>query len=36
MDQARREAARTELTVLLEEAFHGEIEGVYLYEFVMQ
>lgn len=36
MDQARREAARTELTVLLEEAFHGQIEGVYLYEFVMQ
>lgn len=36
MDQARREAARTELTVMLEEAFHGEIESVYLYEFVMQ
>lgn len=36
LDQARREAARTELTVLLEEAYHGEIEAVYLYEFVMQ
>jgi flagellar FliL protein len=31
-----REAARTELNVHLEEAYHGEIEGVYLYEFVMQ
>ena len=31
-----REAARTELEVHLEEAYHGEIEGVYLYEFVMQ
>lgn len=33
---AGREAARTELTAHLAEAYHGEIEGVYLYEFVMQ
>lgn len=31
-----REAAREELVHQLEEAYHGEIEGVYLYEFVMQ
>jgi flagellar FliL protein len=36
MESAGREAARTELTINLEEAYHGEIEGVYLYEFVMQ
>jgi flagellar FliL protein len=36
MDNAGREAARTALTIHLEEAYHGEIEGVYLYEFVMQ
>ncbi len=31
-----REAARAELAAHLAEAYHGEIEGVYLYEFVMQ
>lgn len=36
MQTAGREAARTELTVTLEQAYHGQIEGVYLYEFVMQ
>lgn len=36
MQTASREAARTELTVQLNQAYHGEIESVYLYEFVMQ
>jgi flagellar protein FliL len=36
MDPAGREAARTELEVHLEEVFHGQVEGVYFTEFVMQ
>lgn len=36
MQSAVREAARTELTVNLEQAYEDRIEGIYLYEFVMQ
>jgi flagellar FliL protein len=35
-DAPGREAAREDLTARLHDAYHGEIEGVYLYEFVMQ
>jgi flagellar FliL protein len=35
-DAAGREQARAALNQALQDAYHGEIEGVYLYQFVMQ